>query len=267
MYFLDFGLSFLYLFSLNISLQAIFSDDSDDEDTDPQPNPKQGDTVEKRIEVANTTLNRLIAGDFLESLGKELGLEVPPDPLYYSTNKINTSSLEMETSTSASQIASKNVESKDTLQNYEHTSRVEKVDYHGNMLTTKIVEKASNNIPEDKSGDHAKNEKNDASKTQKRRHSNRSSSSDTDSSDDSRQESRSRREYERHSSRKSGRKHSKHREDEWNRPHNRSRRHRSEEESPRKRDGSKSRNGSEDRAGRSSRDDYSKSDHKKKHRR
>lgn len=29
--------------------------------------------------MANTTLNRLIAGDFLESLGKELGLEVPPD--------------------------------------------------------------------------------------------------------------------------------------------------------------------------------------------
>lgn len=31
----------------------------------------------KRAEAANTALNRLVAGDFLESLGKELGLEVP----------------------------------------------------------------------------------------------------------------------------------------------------------------------------------------------
>lgn len=35
-----------------------------------------------KIEVANTTLSRLVAGDFLESLGKELGLEVPPDQPY-----------------------------------------------------------------------------------------------------------------------------------------------------------------------------------------
>ncbi|GJZ36683.1 serine/threonine-protein phosphatase 6 regulatory subunit 3-like protein isoform X2 [Tanacetum coccineum] len=28
-----------------------------------------------KIEVANTTLTRIVAGDFLESLGKELGLE------------------------------------------------------------------------------------------------------------------------------------------------------------------------------------------------
>lgn len=33
----------------------------------------------KKIEVANTTLNRLMAGDFLESLGKELGLMLPPE--------------------------------------------------------------------------------------------------------------------------------------------------------------------------------------------
>lgn len=34
---------------------------------------------QKKVEAVNTTLNRLIAGDFLESLGKELGLEVPTD--------------------------------------------------------------------------------------------------------------------------------------------------------------------------------------------
>ncbi|KAK6250154.1 hypothetical protein SCA6_004159 [Theobroma cacao] len=64
--------------------KAIFSDDSDDDVEDSNTN-KVGDP-EKKIETATTTLNRLIAGDFLESLGKELGLEVPPDAPY-STNK------------------------------------------------------------------------------------------------------------------------------------------------------------------------------------
>ncbi|XP_068639091.1 G patch domain-containing protein TGH isoform X2 [Aristolochia californica] len=63
--------------------KAIFSDDSDDEEDDPPSFNQVGDT-EKKTEVANTTLNRLIAGDFLESLGKELGLEVPPDPVHCS---------------------------------------------------------------------------------------------------------------------------------------------------------------------------------------
>ena len=31
----------------------------------------------KRAEAATAALNRLVAGDFLESLGKELGLKVP----------------------------------------------------------------------------------------------------------------------------------------------------------------------------------------------
>uniref|UniRef100_A0A2C9VXU1 SURP motif domain-containing protein n=1 Tax=Manihot esculenta TaxID=3983 RepID=A0A2C9VXU1_MANES len=63
--------------------KAIFSDDSDDEVETPIVN--KVDDPEKKVEVAHTTLNRLIAGDFLESLGKELGLEVPPDRSY-STN-------------------------------------------------------------------------------------------------------------------------------------------------------------------------------------
>ncbi|OMO51958.1 SWAP/Surp [Corchorus capsularis] len=67
--------------------KAIFSDDSDDDVEDSKTN-KVGDP-EKKIEVATTTLNRLIAGDFLESLGKELGLEVPPD-MPYSTNKASS---------------------------------------------------------------------------------------------------------------------------------------------------------------------------------
>ncbi|XP_008453349.1 G patch domain-containing protein TGH isoform X2 [Cucumis melo] len=57
--------------------KAIFSDESDDEES--TSTLKQAEDPNKKVEVANTTLNRLIAGDFLESLGKELGLEVPSD--------------------------------------------------------------------------------------------------------------------------------------------------------------------------------------------
>ncbi|CAK7323153.1 unnamed protein product [Dovyalis caffra] len=64
--------------------KAIFSDDSDDE-VEASSNFNAKEDPEKQIEVAHSTLNRLMAGDFLESLGKELGLEVPPDPPY-STN-------------------------------------------------------------------------------------------------------------------------------------------------------------------------------------
>ncbi|KAL0413861.1 UNVERIFIED_CONTAM: G patch domain-containing protein TGH [Sesamum radiatum] len=60
-----------------VLLQAIFSDDSDDEEENTTSD--QVEDTQKKIEVANTTLNRLIAGDFLESLGKELGLMVPPE--------------------------------------------------------------------------------------------------------------------------------------------------------------------------------------------
>ncbi|XP_042027992.1 G patch domain-containing protein TGH-like [Salvia splendens] len=57
--------------------KAIFSDDSDDEEENSTSN--QAADTEKKIEAANTTLNRLMAGDFLETLGKELGLLVPPE--------------------------------------------------------------------------------------------------------------------------------------------------------------------------------------------
>jgi G patch domain-containing protein 1 len=58
-------------------MQAIFSDDSDD-DADEILNNQPVDPL-KTSEGANMTLNRLVAEDFLESLGKELGLEVPPE--------------------------------------------------------------------------------------------------------------------------------------------------------------------------------------------
>ncbi|XP_066370151.1 G patch domain-containing protein TGH homolog [Miscanthus floridulus] len=57
--------------------KAIFSDDSDD-DVDEILSNQPVDPV-KTSEGANMALNRLVAEDFLESLGKELGLEVPPE--------------------------------------------------------------------------------------------------------------------------------------------------------------------------------------------
>lgn len=65
-------------------LQAIFSDESDGDGDD--ASPSQVVDPAKKNEGANTTLNRLIAGDFLESLGKELGLEVPPESQPYKAN-------------------------------------------------------------------------------------------------------------------------------------------------------------------------------------
>ncbi|KAI3918860.1 hypothetical protein MKW98_017308 [Papaver atlanticum] len=67
--------------------KGIFSDDSDDEGEGSTIN--QVEDIEKKTEVANTTLNRLIAGDFLESLGKELGLEVPQEPAVTTVNKVS----------------------------------------------------------------------------------------------------------------------------------------------------------------------------------
>ncbi|KAK6925195.1 G patch domain-containing protein, N-terminal [Dillenia turbinata] len=69
--------------------KAIFSDDSDNEEN----SDVKVDELQKKSEAASATLNRLIAGDFLESLGKELGLEVPPD-MPYSTNISKTTAPE-----------------------------------------------------------------------------------------------------------------------------------------------------------------------------
>lgn len=76
---------FRFVFEL---AQAIFSDDSDEEEVISAN--KEEEDPEKKAEVANTALSRLMAGDFLESLGKELGLEVPPDPPYSSNKPVET---------------------------------------------------------------------------------------------------------------------------------------------------------------------------------
>lgn len=73
--------------------KAIFSDDSDEEkETSIVNNVENPD---KKVQAANATLNRLIAGDFLESLGKELGLEVPADGPISSNQDRNLSEKEI----------------------------------------------------------------------------------------------------------------------------------------------------------------------------
>ncbi|GKB18400.1 serine/threonine-protein phosphatase 6 regulatory subunit 3-like protein isoform X2 [Tanacetum coccineum] len=54
--------------------KAIFSNDSGDEE-ESSTNTNQPNDPTTKIEVANTALTRIVAGDFLESLGNELGLE------------------------------------------------------------------------------------------------------------------------------------------------------------------------------------------------
>ncbi|KAF2536423.1 hypothetical protein F2Q68_00018921 [Brassica cretica] len=62
--------------------KAIFSEDSEDDEEQPMNGKKEEGQEKKNEAAAATTLNRLIAGDFLESLGKELGFEVPSDVTY-----------------------------------------------------------------------------------------------------------------------------------------------------------------------------------------
>eukprot|EP00250_Pteridium_aquilinum_P018132 c23961_g1_i1 orf=422-3370(-) len=54
--------------------KAIFSDDSDDENAEHEEPRAEN----RSAEAAQAALNRLEAGDFLASIGKELGLSVPP---------------------------------------------------------------------------------------------------------------------------------------------------------------------------------------------
>ncbi|GJQ93955.1 hypothetical protein Tco_0005094 [Tanacetum coccineum] len=56
--------------------KAICSDDLGDEE-ESNNNTNQPNDPTMKIQVANTALTRIVAGDFLESLVKDLGLEVP----------------------------------------------------------------------------------------------------------------------------------------------------------------------------------------------
>lgn len=178
--------------------KAIFSDDSDEEEENSQEVDPQ-----KKIEVANTTLNRLIAGDFLESLGKELGIEVPPDlPLpesktstFIATQKVSTILVEDKPKTTSGDFKTSSTIQGENGKNVElDLEKVGKVDKAASDSSTEY----------------------ERSKKRSRHHRRRSSSSESDtgySSDDYRERHHSRsRERRKGSSREksSSRKHSRH---------------------------------------------------------
>ncbi|GFS40712.1 SWAP (Suppressor-of-White-APricot)/surp domain-containing protein [Actinidia rufa] len=230
--------------------KAIFSDDSDDEEESSSVN--QMEDPQKKVEAANTTLNRLIAGDFLESLGKELGLEVPPDLLPHLENKAMTSASQKENDSAnkgkINAFVSEN-KSSSTLNTVNRTfinqdaeeskeyQRDDVVESSGNIIETLSSEKKSgkvelgkvaqvdriNRTPSDRHRNRSSSSSEDERRRKRsRRHRHRSSSSDSDTSDSSddyrdRHHSRSKgRKQESSREKSSSRKHSKHRKrDRW----------------------------------------------------
>lgn len=149
-------------------MQAIFSDDSDDDDADEGNSGHSTDPV-KTNEGANMTLNRLVAGDFLESLGKELGLEVPtdkPGPPYKPTNSV------LVEAASKGDINSSSVHEKLTSQHEEFDRPMEEK-YKDN------ISKFANNVATNLSINQ-----NEESKPHSRHQRSRSRTRDSDSSDD-----------------------------------------------------------------------------------
>ncbi|PSS08301.1 G patch domain-containing protein [Actinidia chinensis var. chinensis] len=225
--------------------KAIFSDDSDDEEESSSVN--QMEDPQKKVEAANTTLNRLIAGDFLESLGKELGLEVPPDLLPHLENKAMTSASQKENdsankgqinafvsenkSSSTLNTVNRTFINQDTEESKEY-QRDDVVESSGNIIKTLSSEKKSgkvelgkvaqvdriNRTPSDRHRNRSSSSSEDERRRKRsRRHRHRSSNSDSDTSDSSddyrdRHHSRSKgRKQESSREKSSSRKHSKHR--------------------------------------------------------
>lgn len=215
--------------------KAIFSDDSDDEEETTTTSLHKVEHPEKKVEAANTALSRLVAGDFLESLGKELGLEVPPEPPYLK-NKTVAAASEKEVNEN-----SRNDKIPSIKDSYgiPHNQEMSQDDRHKkNELihgTSGKISRHSEIGSSEKKNDLVNSEKNhyedrkvkiqhrslssssssedDRSRSHSRRHQHRSNDSDSDpSSDHGRHQSRSkgkRKKYSREKS-SSSRRHSKH---------------------------------------------------------
>ncbi|KAK1268044.1 hypothetical protein QJS04_geneDACA004984 [Acorus gramineus] len=195
--------------------KAIFSDDSDDDEGN--ATSQQIRNPEKKAEAANATLNKLIAGDLLESLGKELGLEVPPDS-HFMTQKtiISASQKEMvctedvqisrknDASASSARLDNKVLESKDgrsrDAKGYTFSGKFQEMEvdtlipserngiYHVNPETRTPVgpSRTANKVYSSVTPENVEEEKiewqGDHRKSRPRRHRNSSSGSETDSS-------------------------------------------------------------------------------------
>ncbi|PIN18438.1 putative RNA binding protein, contains G-patch domain [Handroanthus impetiginosus] len=205
--------------------KAIFSDDSDDEEENNVSN--QVEDPQKKMEAANTTLNRLIAGDFLESLGKELGLAVPPEKPPSENNaaprvaqKENLNAQKENNNADRldgdSLMAEKNQTAKDVVGSSTNgeTKENKKPDDPHNTQEGQHKSRTWNHSRSSSSSEDERSRKHSRSRKQKK---GRSSSSDSDTSDDSddyrdRHHSSSRRKDKGTSREKSSsRRHSKHR--------------------------------------------------------
>ncbi|XP_057771313.1 G patch domain-containing protein TGH [Salvia miltiorrhiza] len=204
--------------------KAIFSDDSDDEEE--KSTSDQVEDTEKKIEAANTTLNRLMAGDFLETLGKELGLLVPPEmppPENKAGKRVATDADERN----ESPLSAKVVTPADQKAGQSSTNGLSTHHSDGSKFADNKENKSGKARGEDappssgkarnwSSSSSSEDERSRKHSRSRRLKSKRSRSSDTDSSDDSdvreRRHSRSRRDDKETSRGKSSssRRHSKH---------------------------------------------------------
>ncbi|KNA02624.1 hypothetical protein SOVF_216970 [Spinacia oleracea] len=174
----------------------------------------------KKTEAASAAFSRIVAGDFLESLGKELGLEVPPD-LPPATSKAGTllphEDVTQDFPSSAGLGGSAVCDSKNLNRVVDDRDRAQEV-----LLMTPSSQNVDNNTKLERVGRGDKKKKHELrssssederSRKRSRKHRRRHSSSDDDSSDDSRGRYSSRsRDDKKRSSRKKHRKrkHSRH---------------------------------------------------------
>ncbi|KAL2935901.1 G patch domain-containing protein TGH [Bienertia sinuspersici] len=208
--------------------KAIFSDDSEDEEDTSATN--QTEDPQKKTEAASAALSRIVAGDFLESLGKELGLEVPPDHPPATSKAVTSVAHEDATQDSrgtdstskdfpssapvdgfaaqeaqVSKIPSPMVDDKDRAQ--EHSS------IKGQDVNNNVKFEKERRDKKEKRELRSSSSEDERSRKRSRKHHRRHSSSDDDESDDSRDRHKSRsRDDKRRSSRKKHRrrKHSRH---------------------------------------------------------
>ncbi|KAM6593710.1 hypothetical protein CsatA_001413 [Cannabis sativa] len=196
--------------------KAIFSDDSDEEE-DTTPILNKVEHPEKKVEAANTALSRLMAGDFLESLGKELGLEVPPDPLY-STDKAGASiSQKVDENSGDDKVlhfqANKLLMNTNATGDHMVSHDDKKVEIFDSTKSSRLLEIGSSKSKNDKvNPKKTSSSEGEKSRRHSRRHRN-ISDSDSDSASDHRSRHHSRSKRRKESSReksRSSKKHSKH---------------------------------------------------------
>lgn len=208
--------------------KAIFSDDSDEEEDNTGINNVTDS--DKKIEGVNTTLNRLVAGDFLESLGKELGLEVPPDRPSSANKTDIRNPLASDRSASMLELSNAHLENEKTNDSL-NVTRINSVSRQEAHISNGIIynhadttrkdkaltpmrDKADGGVVSDYKDGEIEEEKKERRSKKHRSHSKyhrHSSSSDTDSSSDHGRYDRSKsRSEKRSSSKRKSRKHLDH---------------------------------------------------------